>query len=295
MPSRESKQIEIKKAEETKKFPGLFLRLFLFTLLCVPLALVYLIPLPQNVHLTRPPFEDFSSAPSSIKAPIPKKPQIKRPLVAIIIDDIGYDLNLDKSFIQMDSELSFAFLPYAPFTKRLAKLALEKNRDVLVHLPMEPVDKRLNPGLGVLSLDMDFDRLLSVLKKDISLVPGAIGVNNHMGSLFTSNTKKMEIIMTFLRQNRLFFIDSRTTTKTVAYNVAKKMGVPCGERTVFLDNDFSKKEIRRQLKRLLAIAQKKGEAIAIGHPHPDTLQTLYEELPKLKRHVKIVPVHKLVH
>ncbi len=215
-------------------------------------------------------------------------------MVAIIIDDMGYDLSLDRSFLKMEAPLSFAFLPMAPHTRELAREAIRLGKDVLVHLPLEPEDKGLDPGPGVLTLDMNFDSMLSQLREDLDAVPGAIGVNNHMGSRFTSDEKAMKTILLEIKRRGMFYIDSRTTKYTVAMQTALSLGIPAMERAVFLDHSLNRKAIASEIRRLKKVARERGKAIAIGHPHPVTLRVLYQMLPQLRKEVRLVPVHELV-
>ncbi len=280
------------------RFKGLFIHLLAFSFVCIPLAILLLLPVPPVSHIHRPIFEDFSKAPSSVRIkPKSKKARIRKrlPLVAIIIDDMGYDYRLDKKFMDLEAPLSFAFLPYAPNTKKLARMALLKKRDVLVHVPMEPENGSLDPGPGELTVDMDLDTLVETLLKDIRQVPGAVGINNHMGSRFTANKKAMEYTVAVLKQKGLFLIDSRTTKKTVAYEVAKQMGLRSGERSVFLDHVDESPSIEHEIKRLVELAQRNGHAIGIGHPYENTYKCLYRMLPLVKKKVRLVPVHKIVH
>ncbi len=267
------------------------------------LALIYMLPAPKRIPpSSRPPFEEFNShlvdKPAMALPSVPDRKLERRgpfrPKVAIIIDDMGYDYSLDEAFLRLDAPISYAFLPSAPNTKKLAVQAAAAGRDVLVHLPMEPHNGGINPGPGVLRLDMDFDSMLRTLKKDLDAVPGATGVNNHMGSKFTENRKAMQIVFSEVRRRHMFFVDSRTTAETVAYTTARQMGIPAGWRSVFLDHTPERKVIHRELDRLISEAFKHGQAIAIGHPVKATLQVLYRELPGLQRKVSIVPVHCLL-
>ncbi len=287
-------------SRQRDRFPGLIRNILYLAILALPLALLYLLPISgEKAPTSRPPFENFTPAP---KAPVQKglKPKkgharFNAPMLAILIDDMGYDSRLDRQFIDMDSSLSFAFLPHAPNTVKLANYTRRAGKDVLVHIPMEPDNKGLNPGPGVLTLDLGFDRLLHILKEDISAVPGAIGANNHMGSRFTTNRKAMEIVLAYLKARGLFFIDSRTTKDTVAFDVARQLGLPCAHRSVFLDHSLSPEAIRHEIRRSVKIAKEQGAAIAIGHPTRITYEVLYNEIPLIKKEVRIVPVHRLVH
>ncbi len=302
MPSRKSgkrRSSKRKKGPEPTRFKGLFLHVIIFLFLTFPLAIVLLVPTPPVERGSHPVYEEFTKAPKTPPVKKRKKKaksaEKKLPLVAIIIDDMGYDYNLDKEFILLDAPLSFAFLPYGPNTKRLVHIAHKKKRDILVHLPMEPENKALDPGPGVLMVDMGFDELIDTLKRNISCVPGAIGVNNHMGSRFTADARAMEYVLAYLKERGLFFVDSRTTKETIAFETAKKMGVPCAERAVFLDHDNNKQKIGHELERLVRVAKKNGAAIAIGHPYKNTYEVLFQRLPIIRKEVRLVPVHMLVH
>ena len=270
------------------------------SVLALPLAVLYLLPLPENgVSVSRPPFENFTPAPGApaggTRARVAPRAGFKAPMLAILIDDMGYDSRIDRQFIDIEAPLSFAFLPYAPNTLKIAGYALKCRKDVLVHIPMEPENKRLDPGPGVLTLNLDFDHLLKSLKADIDAVPGAVGANNHMGSRFTKDRKAMETVLAYLKDRGYFFIDSRTTKDTVAFDVARELGLPCARRSVFLDHTLSRKAIRHEIRRSLKLAKERGAVIAIGHPSRLMYQVLYQEMPLIKKEVRLVPVHRLVH
>ena len=265
------------------------------------LALIYMLPGPKNISpAARPPFEDFSMPVPGRSAALPsvhtsEQPAgISRPLVAIIIDDMGYDYSMDEAFLRLNAPLSYAFLPFAPNTEKLAGQAAADGKDVLVHIPMEPLNRSIDPGPGVLRLDMDFNTTIKTLKRDLDAVPGAIGANNHMGSGYTEDKKAMEIVLNEIRRRRMFFVDSRTSADTVAYRTARRMGIPAGWRSVFLDHTPAKKAVKHELYRLVNLARQNGRAIAIGHPVKVTLQVLYRELPGIQKKVRLVPIHILL-
>jgi polysaccharide deacetylase 2 family uncharacterized protein YibQ len=217
------------------------------------------------------------------------------PKIAIIIDDIGYDTDLAVSFMDYDLPLSLSVLPLAPYRNDIVKKANERGCELLLHLPMEPKDyPQLDPGPGALLTDMGEEELRKIINDHIKKVPGLKGVNHHMGSYFSENYQKMKIVIGELKKQDLFYVDSRTTNRTVAYEVAKEMGVPAAKKSVFLDNDLSREAISYQLERLMAIARYSGESVGIGHPHKETLEILYEYLDKLKTEFIVVPVSELV-
>jgi uncharacterized protein len=219
----------------------------------------------------------------------------ERARIALIIDDLGYDSRLAEGFMNLKIPVSLSILPDAPFTRSIADEARRRGCELMVHLPMEP--KRypaVNSGPGTLFVSMDTEQILHQLSDDLDQVPGATGVNNHMGSLFTENRDKMMVVLQALKRRHLFFVDSRTTADSVGYDLARKMGIPTAKRTVFLDNDLHPEAIRSQVRRLLNMARHKGWAIGIGHPHKETLKLLQNDLSGPQDGVEIVPVSKLL-
>jgi polysaccharide deacetylase 2 family uncharacterized protein YibQ len=219
------------------------------------------------------------------------------PKVAIVIDDLGYDGRLAKRFLKIDGPLSFSVLPHGTFSKSIARRIHDAGQELLLHLPMEPTGyPEVNPGVGALLVEMTEVELVQTLRKDLDAFPYIKGVNNHMGSKFCQNERKLRPVMLELNTRGLFFLDSRTTSKTKAYTVAQELHVPSAERNVFLDNIQNPRAIRAQLNRLTELAHLRGEAIGIAHPHEVTLEVLRREIPKLSgKGVELVPVSQLVH
>ena len=217
--------------------------------------------------------------------------------VAIVIDDFGYDGRLARRFLQIDAPLSFSVLPNGTFSKSIARRVSQAGRELMLHLPMEPKGyPEIDPGIGALLTEMTDMELVEALRKNLDSLPYIKGVNNHMGSRFCENEEKLRLVMRELKNRGLFFVDSRTTSRTQAYKVAQEEDVPSAERNVFLDNIQSPQAIRRQLKRLIQLAKLKGEAIGIAHPHEVTLKVLKEDVPKLSsKGIELVPVSQLVH
>ena len=217
------------------------------------------------------------------------------PKIAIIIDDIGYDHELAISFLDLDLPLSLSVLPWAPHSIEIADRASKKGSELLLHLPMEPKNyPDLDPGPGAILTNMEEDEIRKIIREDIKQVPGLRGVNHHMGSYFTERRDKMKIVLNELKKHNLFYVDSRTTNLTVAYDLAKEMGVPAAKKSVFLDNDLSLKAIKFQMERLLGIARYSGIAVGIGHPHRETLKVIQDYLYQLKTDFRVVPVSELV-
>jgi polysaccharide deacetylase 2 family uncharacterized protein YibQ len=218
-----------------------------------------------------------------------------RPKVAIVIDDMGYRQQVGEQLMDLQIPLSFAFLPYAPYTKSLAEKASSMGRDVLLHLPMEPVSQDHDPGPGALYTFMNKRTLEKIFEKDLAAVPGAVGVNNHMGSRFTEDRQAMATVLGLVKMNNLFFLDSVTSSKSVGAGLAVAVGVKTARRHVFLDHEQDKVKIAAQLKKLLSLAEEQGQAVGIAHPHPETLAVLREELATLSGRVNVVSISRLLY
>jgi len=206
------------------------------------------------------------------------------PLVAIIIDDIGQDLNFMKALINLQVPLTVAILPDAGQAIETAQLAVDQQFDVLIHLPLEAFNgQTIGTGAdGLITTAMSREEIWSRLEKDYERLPLAKGLNNHMGSKGTANQYLMETIMEFLKQKNLFFIDSKTSPKSIAYDLAVKMKVPAASRQVFLDADEDRSKIKDRLFELFLLAKKNGQAIGIGHPFQETLRILEAYQPEAR-------------
>lgn len=224
-----------------------------------------------------------------------KKPLAGKPLVAIVIDDMGNRQNTGRALIALDLPLSFSFLPSTPFSEELQKAAQAKGRDILLHLPLEPIDPKWNPGPGTLTTSMDQETMRTIFHDDLQSVPAAMGINNHMGSRFTADPQAMRTLLSLVRSRNLFFLDSVTSSQSVAYDLAREMGIKTERRTVFLDNDQNPEKIRAQLDLLVKLAEEHGQAVGIGHPYPATLEAIRGYQPRLRDQVKMVGVSRLVH
>lgn len=226
--------------------------------------------------------------------PITSLAKEKAPRIAIIIDDMGYHQEIGEKLIDLPLNLTFSFLPHAPFTQEEKELALRKGDDVLVHLPMEPYDKKFNLGPDALYLATPLSDIPGIIEKNLAAVQGAVGVNNHMGSLYTENRKDIDEVMKVIHDHNMFFVDSYTSSKSVILEEARKQGVRTARRHVFIDNILSQAQICHRLQELVNMARKQGWAIGIGHPNQETLLALTKCLDNLFTHVQLVPVHELV-
>ncbi|ASP48004.1 divergent polysaccharide deacetylase family protein [Cognaticolwellia beringensis] len=213
--------------------------------------------------------------------------------VAIIIDDIGYRKS-DAQALYLPGNISYAILPHTPYGKKLALKAQAKNKDVILHIPMEAKNgKKLGPG--ALTSTMNENGIRESLTNAFDEIPFALGINNHMGSKLTELYQPMAWTMQFLSERNLMFIDSVTTSASQAEKVAISFGVPSLHRHIFLDNKLEHNYIRRQFKQLIRDAKRYQTVVAIAHPHPETISALLKFLPLLEQNnVELVPISKLL-
>ena len=243
----------------------------------------------------KPVFEVFDHDAAPLVREVKPDFPDKGPLVAIIIDDVGFDREAARQFAELDSHITLALLPGAPHGRVIAETLHSMGVEVMLHLPMEPMEyPRVNPGPGALLSTMEPDRLISVLRQDLDAVPHVRGVNNHMGSRLTSLSPQMHQIFTVLKARGLFFIDSRTTRHSLCRSSARLLRVPFAQRDVFLDNIQKSGYIKKQLAQLVDVAQRHGTAIGIGHPYKATYATLRAEMQAIKSQVTLVPASALV-
>ncbi len=231
--------------------------------------------------------------PTAIPKPAPGK---ALPSVALIIDDLGYDKKIAQKFAQLNVTLTFSILPHSPFQHKIARLARSKGLEIMIHMPMEPVEyPQVNPGPGTLLTSMSPDELIEQLDQNLNTLPDVKGVNNHMGSRMTSESSQMYQFFSVLKKRGLFFIDSRTTAESLGEPSARLFQVPFAQRDVFIDHHLKADFIRKQIKELIRIAKKNGEAVGIMHPHSTTLKILQEMIPDFKGQIRLVPASMVVH
>ncbi|HVO33619.1 MAG TPA: divergent polysaccharide deacetylase family protein [Elusimicrobiota bacterium] len=219
------------------------------------------------------------------------------PQLAIVIDDVAYDSEPMDHFAALGIPLTFAILPRDKHCKDLAQKANDLRFPVILHLPMEPLDlAHNNPGSAALYLSMSSKTLRDQFEKDVASVPHIVGINNHMGSAFTENLGKMELVMRWVRQKHLFFLDSHTSVHSIVPQAARKAGVPCVVNETFLDNSDTVDAIAEQLEIAAKLAKRYKRTIAIGHYRRKHLvEALERELPIIRaRGVQLVYLPVLV-
>ncbi len=211
--------------------------------------------------------------------------------VALIMDDMGYSLDAIYDILSLQEPITVAIIPFSPLEEQTAQLAHQNGLEILLHLPLESINNtEENNGIeGMISSDMSEQEIIAMVERDLDQVPYISGVNNHMGSNITPNESLMYTILQRLKQRNLFFVDSRTTGSSVAYDVALRLDIPTAQRHVFLDNELDEDAIRDKLIELFTRAQKTGEAVGICHPLPETLIVLKEYF-RLAREYDVKPV-----
>ena len=200
--------------------------------------------------------------------------------IVLIIDDLGFDGQPLERLMSLDANVNCAILPNGTRATEFAEALNERGFEILVHLPMQPRGRE-TPGRNAILTSMSDDEIGRATRENIEAVPYARGVNNHMGSLATSDRRVMNSVIRAMPDG-MYFIDSRTTGSSVAADVARELNVRTAARHVFLDDVATESAVRRQLAQLAEAAQKRGVAIGIGHPYPVTMRVLAEELPVLK-------------
>jgi polysaccharide deacetylase 2 family uncharacterized protein YibQ len=253
---------------------------------------------PEVPTHTPPPHRPAPTRGAARASPPPAATAATRahPALAILIDDLGNELAPARRIASWPEPVSGAVLPGLAFSAASARALSESGKQVLLHLPMEPEGfPRVRPGPGVILRAQSDGEIARILEEDLATVPGAAGVNNHMGSAATADPRVMRAVVRVLSRRGLFFVDSRTTDATVAERTAEEESVPSARRRVFLDDVATEAAVRAQLDDAVAKAKAEGGAIAIGHPYPATLSVLEKELPNLgERGVRLVKVGELV-
>lgn len=217
------------------------------------------------------------------------------PRVAIILDDGGYGGAVTERVLALDSNLTLAILPNTPYGKDTAERGAALGFEIMLHMPMQTGSSTVKSFPGQINVDMGREEIAALTTDAIAQIPGAVGVNNHTGSLFTSDAERMELFLESIVTQGWYFIDSKTGPNSRAYDVAQAMGIRSESRDIFLDDVADAAEIKRQWAEMVRIARKTGTAIAIGHFRPLTIDVLEQELPKLaSAGIALVPASELV-
>jgi polysaccharide deacetylase 2 family uncharacterized protein YibQ len=224
----------------------------------------------------------------SCARPVSEKEEAPPPpagnLVAIIIDDMGNSLDVLQEIVDLDTPLTISILPYSRYAGETARLAHDNGLEVMLHLPGESLNHpEANDNTdGIILSGMEEEEIRILVEDSLARVPFARGVNNHMGSKITQEEVSMRPILDLLKERNLFFLDSRTTSRSIAYDLARKMGLGCAYRNVFLDSTVGVDFSRQKMIELFRQSQKTGISVGIAHPFPETLQALKENIHLLE-------------
>jgi len=233
-------------------------------------------PKPEpRVTKSEPPLQRESALP-----PVVPKRQHRGGRIVLIIDDLGFDGQPLDRVMSLDPNVNCAILPNATRASEFAEKLNARGFEILCHLPMEPRGSEA-PGRNAILTSMSDDEIARATRENVEAVPHARGVNNHMGSLATTDRRVMMNVIRALPEG-MYFVDSRTTGGSVAADVAREMNVRTATRNVFLDDVATEAAVRKQLAMLVSAAERQGVAVAIGHPHPATMRVLAEALPELR-------------
>ena len=221
--------------------------------------------------------------------------QTLEPSISIIIDDLGYKQKEDMLALSLPGPIAYAILPHAPYTKKVSAIASQNGKEILLHQPMQALENNELLGPGALTLNMTQKEFEETLEKNMNGISNIIGINNHMGSLLTRHPGHMQWLMNVLKKNKYIYVDSLTSVNSVAAKIAKKNKIPFLKRDVFLDNNKDFEYITKKIFELIAIAKKEGTALAIAHPHSNTIEILSKFLENIDKYgVKLIGIKSLI-
>lgn len=214
--------------------------------------------------------------------------------LTIVIDDLGESISAAHSLAGLSYPVTFAIWPRSSYAKEIGQVASAVSREIIIHQPMEPISADAKPGPGAVYVTMTPDEIRETIRTNLKLVPGAVGLNNHMGSKFTQKREAVRAVALEAKKSGLFVLDSMTHAKSVFFDEAKRQGLIAFRRNVFIDNVKEVPSTLHQLKKAERIALAKGTAIAIGHPYPTTLLALQEWEKQRNKKVAVVKLSELL-
>lgn len=244
---------------------------------------------PQAISL--PATAEPASAPVAATA---VDDAVRRPQLALVMDDLGFRRDRVQQLLALGLTMTYAVLPAEPRTTEIHQMLQDARVPVIVHMPMEPRGfPQVQPGPCALLL-AEPESWEATLRDCTGRVPAAQGLNNHMGSALTEHREAMDVLARFLAGRTWFFLDSLTSGKSVAGAAMRQAGVPVVQRDVFLDDDRDATMIAAQWQRALVLARRRGAAVVIGHPYPETLQVLRQSIERGDlADIELVPVQQL--
>jgi len=236
----------------------------------------------KSSHLVIGSLLGVNSFSKAFASEVQGKSPFLRPRIALIIDDIGNSIPRARQFLRLNIPITFSILPRLTYSRDLAFEIGDHGHDVMLHQPMQPYNSSLDPGPGALYEGDNSSRIIEIIEENISEVPLTIGVNNHMGSRFTECQREIYETLRVIKNDDLFFIDSRTSSNSKAFQTARKLHLTTDRRNVFLDTIRDESAILFRLNQLKQYAQRYGHAIGIGHPFPETaraIECFFKDLP----------------
>lgn len=261
---------EKRKNKKKRRSP---IKLFLFSLIALTFLSIFFI--------WKFPPREIKEPRQIMRFPMPK---LTSPAVALIIDDGGYNIENIKEILALGKPITYAILPYAPYTQEVALLAYHKGNEVILHLPMEPKEKEGLPVEKIMLRNgMPPERIKMIIQNALRQVPHARGINNHMGSKATEDPRIMKVLMNVLKEEGMFYVDSGTSPNSVGPELAQENGVPFARNDRFIDHDKDVTSIKQAIRQSLKKAQKKGKVVLIGHPYPETKQAIQEIIPEIEK------------
>lgn len=223
------------------------------------------------------------------------KENFQKPMISIVIDDMGVDYRRSAKILELPAGVSTAFLPYSDRLQEQVHRAQEKGHELILHLPMQPDSDIADPGPDYLGTTMTPEELRVRLAKNLDAFQGYVAVNNHMGSKFTQDSAGLAVVMNELKARRIMFLDSMTARGSKAFSAAGEYGLPAVQRDIFIDNDPHEKSVARYLRQVEEVARRRGSVIAIGHPKDATIAALKKWLPTLEeKGFELVPLSRVM-
>lgn len=253
----------------------------------------------RDIPQDSPPSRDLLA----LNKPTPASPGIPRPSAepvlaraAIVIDDLGLDVGIVQKLLDLPFPVTFSVMPHQTHSAEVAALVHARGGELMLHLPMEPQGyPKKDPGKGALLASMSDEAIRRSVRDALSVSPHFRGVNNHMGSRMTEDSRAMKTVIDEINRHGLFFLDSFTSPRSKGSSVAHELDCPSLKRDIFLDHNASLGSVRSQLSRLIRIARVQGTAVAIGHPHETTLKVLREAAGRFEKNgIRIVPAGELM-
>jgi polysaccharide deacetylase 2 family uncharacterized protein YibQ len=258
-------------------------------------------PKPAVTGIPIQPEPPFGKAPRQLSQPkwlanaVEPRQGGNGPMIAIVIDDAGVVQHRTKRASELPAPITIAFIPYSNNLESQTGYARSRGHELLLHMPMEPGSAAADPGHNALLTSLGQEEIIRRLRWALDRFDGYVGVNNHMGSKFMAQPEVVRPVLEEINARGLLFLDSRTDHRTVGGELAREIGMPNATRNVFLDNDLDKEKIAAQLAQVEKIARKRGQAIAIGHPHDVTVEVLARWIPEARRKgFRLVPVSAIV-